>query len=305
MSDDKTQIQVSPFVDPDGAGEGGASEVNAYVIVLSGTSTGKMYKLEEGEYLLGRGKDADIRLVDDGISRSHAKIRRKPDGTMEVIDLDSTNGTYINNDRVADGVLKDGDRILIGPVTILKFSYQDGLEEQFQQQLYESATRDALTGAYNRRFFIDALDKDFSHAIRHETPLSIVMLDLDHFKRVNDTWGHPAGDHVLQHLSATIERAIRNDDLFCRIGGEEFAILMRDTAERNACLFAERIRALIEQTKFTVDDTDIPVTISIGVSTLKSVIHKDPQALLADADRYLYQAKGRGRNRVEASILSG
>lgn len=302
MGDDKTKIQMSPFAELEEPRE---REVAAYLIVLSGGSAGRMYKLSDREYTLGRSADVDITLNDDGISRAHARIVRRPDGSMAVVDLDSTNGTFLNGDRVADRALQDGDRLLIGPVTILKFSYQDNLEEQFQQQLYESATRDGLTKAYNRRFFVDALDKDFSHGIRHSTPLSIVMFDVDFFKRVNDTWGHAAGDYVLQTISASVQRAIRKDDLLCRVGGEEFVVLMRDTAERNACLFAERIRSLVSETEFVYEGENMPITVSLGVATLKPALHKDAQALLADADRYLYQAKHRGRNRVEASILSG
>jgi diguanylate cyclase (GGDEF)-like protein len=304
MSDDKTKVQRSPFADSV-AGQPEDDDVRAHLIVLSGDAVGRMFTLQDQECVVGRGKESHIRLTDDGISRAHAKVVRHADGTMEVIDLGSTNGTYLNGERVTSCQLKDGDRILIGPVTILKFSYQDGLEEKFQQQLYESATRDSLTGAHNRRYFFDTLDKDFSHAARHGSPLSLVLFDLDRFKRINDTMGHAAGDEALRQIAQAVTRAVRKDDLFCRIGGEEFAVLVRDTAERNACLFAERLRALVESLAIEFEGHEIRVTISLGVATLKPALHAEPRALVADADRYLYQAKNRGRNRVEAAILSG
>jgi two-component system, cell cycle response regulator len=276
----------------------GGKEVNAYLIVLSGRSVGKMYKVPAGEHTLGRSTDADIRLDDEGVSRLHAKMVRTDDGFVQLHDLESTNGTYVNGAKVREFALSDGDRIQVGSVTILKFSYQDSLEEQFQQQLYESATRDPLTQAYNKRFFTEQLDKDFSHAARHGLQLSLLMLDVDHFKAINDTHGHPAGDHVLQRMAATLMGSLRTEDAFCRIGGEEFAVIMRDCAEDDAVPLAERLRGLVEKTEFVYGGQALPITISIGITGLDAERHPDSAALVADADRCLYEAKRSGRNRV-------
>ncbi len=277
---------------------GGPRERNAYLIVLSGRAVGKMYKLAAGEHVLGRSTDAEIRLDDEGVSRLHAKMRRRSDGSVEVSDLDSTNGTYVNGAQIRHFTLSDGDRIQIGSVTILKFSYQDSLEEQFQQQLYESATRDPLTQAYNKRFFNEQFDKDFSHAMRHKLPLSLVMLDVDHFKRVNDSHGHPAGDHVLQRLSATIMASLRTEDAFCRVGGEEFAVIMRDCTEEEAMQLAERLRRLVANTQFVYGGQQLPVTVSLGVTGLTAGRHTRSTDVVEETDRCLYEAKGRGRNRA-------
>lgn len=276
----------------------GPRERNAYLIVLSGRAVGKMYKLAPGQHTLGRSTDADIRLDDEGVSRLHATMRRRSDGTVEVSDLESTNGTYVNGAQIRHFTLSDGDRIQIGSVTILKFSYQDSLEEQFQQQLYESATRDPLTQSYNKRFFIEQFEKDFSHAMRHMLPLSLVMLDADHFKRINDNHGHPAGDHVLQRLSATIMASLRTEDAFCRVGGEEFAVIMRDCTEEEAVQLAERLRRLVASTQFVYGGQQLPVTISLGVSGFDRERHHRSTDLVEDADRCLYEAKRRGRNRA-------
>ncbi|MEM7159872.1 MAG: GGDEF domain-containing protein [Myxococcota bacterium] len=277
---------------------GGPKERNAYLIVLSGRAVGKMYKLTPGEHVLGRSAEADIRLDDEGVSRSHSKMRRRADGSVEVSDLDSTNGTFVNGQQVRHFTLSDGDRIQIGSVTILKFSYQDSLEEQFQQQLYESATRDPLTQAYNKRHFNEQFEKDFSHAIRHGLPLALLMLDVDHFKRINDTHGHPAGDHVLQRLSATIMASLRTEDAFCRVGGEEFAVIMRDCTGEEAVQLAERLLRLVSSTQFVYGGKQLPVTVSVGVSSFVRERHKEGTDLVEEADKCLYEAKRRGRNRV-------
>lgn len=298
MVDERTQIRKSPFASNSGTPSLRRSKMAAYLIALSGNSAGRMFKLVDGENVIGRGDDVDIKLGDDDVSRRHAKIVKHPEGMVEVVDLESTNGTFVNGERVKARELRDGDRLLVGPVTILKFSYQDDLEEQFQRQLYESATRDGLTGVYNRRYFVEALEKDYSHAVRHGSPLAVVLLDIDHFKKINDTHGHPAGDTVLQAVSNLIQPSVRKDDVFCRIGGEEFVILMRDTGLPGAKIFAERLRERIEKEVFKASDTEIPLTVSLGVAALDPDRHEDAHALVAEADEYLYQAKGSGRNRV-------
>jgi two-component system cell cycle response regulator len=277
---------------------GAPRERNASLLVLSGRALGQLFKLPPGEVVLGRSTEADIRLDDEGVSRLHAKIRRRTDGTVEVADLDSTNGTYVNGAQIRHFTLSDGDRIQIGSVTILQFRFQDSLEEQLQEQLRESVIRDPLTQAYNKRYFTEQLEKDFSHALRHHLPLSLVMLDVDHFKNINDSHGHPAGDHVLQRLSATIMATLRTEDAFCRVGGEEFAVIMRDCTEPEGLQLAERLRRLVASTQFVYGGKVLPVTVSLGVSSFDPARHPSTLELIAEADRCLYEAKRRGRNRA-------
>ncbi len=274
-----------------------------FLVVLgskSSTVTGRMFKLEKQESIAGRASEADIFLLDDGISRRHAKFVQRPDGSFELVDMGSTNGTYVNGERVRGSVpLRDGDKIQIGSTTILMFSLQDKFEEQFQRSLFESATRDSLTGAFNKKYFLDALNKDVAYCLRHNVPLSLVMIDVDHFKQVNDTYGHPAGDYVLHMLARKLQETIRAEDLLARYGGEEFAILLRETPSHTARVCAERCRAQIQKTDFTFHGTPIRSTISLGVATLLEDDARTAETLLQAADAYLYMAKSAGRNRVE------
>ena len=275
------------------------------VIVVSGKeSVGKMFKLE-GEMTIGRVASAEIYLDDDGISRSHAKIVVRPDGTVELSDLGSTNGTYQNGVRIDKRVLADGDKIQIGSTIILKFSYQDAIDEALQRNLYESATRDGLTKLYNKKHFTDALKKEFAYASRNRVELSLVIFDVDHFKRVNDTHGHPAGDYVLARLAAQVLECIRTEDMLARYGGEEFALVLREISEEKAFICAERIRRVVEAAEFTFAQKRIPVTVSLGLATFDGTNFAAADGLVAMADKYLYRAKQSGRNRVEARMLSG
>lgn len=281
---------------------------SAYLIVLASPgSTGKMFRLEPGQRILGRAHGACVRLESRGISRHHAKLHVDPDGAVLLEDLGSKNGTFVQGEVVKPGArlrLKDGDKLQIGDSTILKLSYQDSLDLEFQQTMYASATRDAMTGAFNRRYFDESLPKEFSFSVRHGLPLSLVILDIDRFKHINDTWGHLAGDHALVEVAHILGSGVRSEDVFARIGGEEFALLLRDCPHQNALALAERMRARIEHRIVTYEGRRLPITLSAGVSTLVNRCHPDARHLIADADSALYQAKRNGRNRVESGERS-
>ena len=270
----------------------------AYLIVLAGEGVGSMYRIEQAETVIGRTATANIRLNDDGISRKHARIIQK--GTDIVVeDLGSANGTLVNEELVQQSrILKDGDKIRIGSTTILKFTYHDHLEESFQQRMYEAALRDGLTKAFNKTYFIERLETELAFAKRHRAPLSLVMFDVDFFKRVNDTWGHLAGDFVLARLGKLTQSAVRVEDVFARYGGEEFAIICRGVELTHAGIFAERLRVLVEATSFDHEGTRLPITVSIGVSGFPELAAETGAHLISGADEALYVAKRSGRNRV-------
>lgn len=278
------------------------SRDRAYMIVLAGAAVGEMYKVPRTEAKIGRGQGCEIRLPDDGVSRAHARLYVEGDRTL-LEDLGSRNGTFLNGKRVTSTVaLGDGDKIQIGRTTILKFSYHDALEESFHEQMYESALRDALTRLFNKRYFLDRLDGELRFAKRHETTVSVLMADVDHFKQVNDTHGHLAGDAVLANIAGVIARAVRNEDVVARFGGEEIAIILRQIPVEAAMHLAERLRRLVESTATIVGDGDkkttVKVTVSIGVAAFPHDGIESVPGLLGAADAAMYRAKRGGRNRV-------
>jgi two-component system, cell cycle response regulator len=269
----------------------------AYLVVLAGSAVGEMYKLEEERTIIGRGGKAQIQLIDDGISREHAEIVVQG-GEVTLHDMGSTNGTFCNGVKVDTKSLADGDKILVGSTTILKFTYHDNLDEVFQRQMYESALRDGLTKAFNKKYFTDRLESEFMFSLRHGSSLTLVMFDIDHFKKINDTHGHQAGDAVLTDLAALMMMSLRTEDVFARYGGEEFAIICRGSDLAQGQVIGERLRRAVEGRPFAFESKIIPVTISVGLAGLPDAKIKDASALVAAADAALYRSKEGGRNRV-------
>jgi two-component system cell cycle response regulator len=279
------------------AGDGNA----AYLVVLAGSNVGEMYKVEKERTVMGRGESVDIRLFDEGISREHAQVVQETieSGTQSVLeDMGSTNGTFCNGARVQRQVLAEGDKILLGSTTILKFSYQDKLDEMFQRQMSESALRDGLTKAFNKRYFTERIESEYLYAVRHDAPMSLMFIDIDHFKRINDVHGHPAGDYVLVELAKLAHGCLRNEDIFSRYGGEEFAVISRGTDAAESQALAERLRRAVETHAFSYEGKPIAVTISVGVARAPRVGVTSPADLVAVADETMYTAKRSGRNRV-------
>lgn len=276
-----------------------SGKLHAYIIVISGTSAGKMFKMIE-RMVIGRSSRCEIQLSDKGISRRHALLEYDKKGDAVISDLKSTNGTFYDGKRITHLVLKDGDKIQLGTTTILKYSHQDVVEEAFLKHQYEVATKDGLTGIYNKRFFLEQLRKDFSYAFRHDEYLSLMMLDVDHFKKINDTYGHPAGDQVLREVVQLVSQALRKEDLFARIGGEEFGIILRQIDKKRSYNLAERIRCIVEENDFLWEEKHIHMTISVGLVTLDQANFTDSTALIRKADEFLYQAKNAGRNQVSS-----
>jgi diguanylate cyclase (GGDEF)-like protein len=293
MEDDWEEKTV---VGADAGPAAGPGQKRAQLVVLSGSSVGQLFDLN-GEQIIGRGREADIRLQGDGISRQHAKLTVRG-GTVRIEDLGSTNGSWVNGVKMRVQELHDGDKIQLGSTTILKFSYHDALDEGFQRQMFESASRDVLTQVYNKRFFTERLQGEFAYAQRHKAALSLILFDLDHFKKVNDTYGHLAGDYVLSRLTRVVMPAIRGEDVFARYGGEEFAILSRSTNPPSASVVSERIRALVENHAFEFEHRRIPMTVSVGLAAMPHPAVSTPEDLIALADKALYEAKRGGRNRV-------
>ena len=291
-SADDTTLSSVPAAGPSPPRTAGPS---AYLVVISGPSFGEMYRLKGDRTVLGRGERADIRVLDDGVSREHAAIERDS-GKVVVVDLGSTNGTFCNGGRVQRHDLTDGDKISIGATTILKFTYQDQVDEQYQKKLFESALRDGLTSTFNRRYFIDRLHAEVRFAHRHEKTLALLFVDIDHFKAINDRYGHPAGDEVLAGVARVMMSMIRTEDVLARYGGEEFAVICREIELDGAQALGERLRSAVESQRYEHAGQVIPVTVSVGVVVGRKI--DDTNAFIAAADAAMYEAKRAGRNRV-------
>ncbi|GHG76703.1 GGDEF domain-containing protein [Comamonas sp. JC664] len=270
--------------------------LDAALVVIYGLDLGRKFDLTSGETLIGRSSKADIQIDQESVSRNHAGITNTREG-VRIRDLGSTNGTFIN-DELVEGVreLRNGDLVKIGR-TIFKYIAGGNIEAAYHDEIYRLTTMDGLTQIYNRRYFDEQLDREISRSRRYERMLSLVLLDIDHFKAVNDKYGHLAGDSVLKQLASTVRTKIRREDVFARYGGEEFAILLPEVSLTGTRQLAEKVRRLVEKQRFEFDRQAIPVTVSVGLAALEP-FHRESGELVRDADEKLFEAKTTGRNRV-------
>lgn len=272
----------------------------ALLTVVSGPNIGRVYSVRDAETVFGRGKEAHVRIEDAGASRAHARIVLQEGRRYVLEDLKSTNGTFVGGRRIDRTELSSGDRIHIGPNVVVSFAILDAQAESLARQHYESSVRDPLTRAHNRRYLVERLASEIAYGRRHSTRLALILFDLDHFKRVNDTSGHLAGDEVLRDVAALVSRMIRAEDVFARFGGEEFVVLVRGISHTNVGRFAERLRGAVERLEIVHVETALKVTISAGYSSIDEFADADrsPDTMMRVADERLYRAKTDGRNRV-------
>jgi len=266
-------------------------------IYPSGPCMGRRYPLGTAMIVLGRGEGSEIRIQDSSVSRRHAKIEPLTDG-YHVEDLQSTNGTFVN-DSVTGGPhrLRDGDYLRVGNC-IYRYLAGGNIESEYHEEIYRLTIIDGLTQINNQRFLTDFLDREVARSNRHHRPLSLLMMDIDKFKSVNDQHGHLCGDFVLRELSERMRHTVRREDLFARYGGEEFALVLVETLQPQAVEVAERIRMSIAEKPFTFDNRIMNVTISIGVATTLGEKPLTSMELIKMADDLLYTAKRTGRNKV-------
>jgi diguanylate cyclase (GGDEF)-like protein len=274
------------------------SERDCHILVqVKGGSLGQVISLQGGELVFGRVRGVDVFVPDQGVSRRHARVFFEA-GRYFVEDLASANGTFVGGERITRRLLEDGDVFQIAAGVAYRYSQTDSNQVAVLQHLYDASVRDALTGAYNREYFDQRMTAELAYSRRHNVELSLVMLDLDHFKRINDTWGHLAGDAVLVRMAGAVRGWLRVEDVFCRYGGEEFAVILRTTGLAAAAHVAERIRASVEALAIEHDGHAIRITLSSGCAALTECAGDTPDQLVAIADRRLYAAKHGGRNRV-------
>jgi len=270
----------------------------AYLFFLSGPMLGRLFPLSVGVTLLGRGQECDIVIKDNRVSRKHLKLKWGDEKAV-IEDLKSTNGTFVNGEKIKRRTLRQNDKVHMSPTTIFKFSLADEDERVAIDELYELGVHDPLTGAYNKRYLIERLKEEMSHSKRFEVPLSLVMIDIDHFKEINDNYGHLAGDYVLIKTAELLKSMCRKEDVLARYGGEEFVMILRNTNEEGASEQAERIRKEIARSSIVSEEIKIEMTISLGVASIQGGPEcEDHKKFIQKADRSLYHSKQQGRNRT-------
>ncbi len=269
------------------------------LVRVDGPSNGRVYSLRAPELSIGRSPGAAVHITDDGVSRRHALLVRTR-GHYFVQDLDSSNGTFLEGRRVRRAPLMEGDLVQFGPNAAFRFCVMDHQQEQSLKRLYEETTIDGLTRVYNRRFLDQRLQEEVAYARRHRTELSLALIDIDHFKSINDRYGHQTGDRVLESVAKIIQDQLRTEDVVARYGGEEFALVLRGVPLRGAASVADRIRAALQGTTLCVGSASVHITLSAGCASLSQSGGSSQDTLLAEADERLYLAKKRGRNQVIA-----
>ncbi|MEI9940762.1 MAG: GGDEF domain-containing protein [Pseudomonadota bacterium] len=281
----RTAISL-PSERPKGAGQ-------PCLVIISGAEMGRRIDLTHEEVSIGRSDQCTVCVNSDMVSRRHAVINRIL-GRYIVVDLKSTNGTFVNDQRIERAELKDGDLLRTGK-TVLKY-LENNLELEYMRHILSLAAVDSLTGLYNKRHFDEVFGKEAARADQSQQPLCLILLDIDHFKKINDNFGHPAGDAVLKHVASVVKAQIRASDTLCRVGGEEFALILPQTPLVLATQAAELIRVAVDDTACDVEGTIIPATSSLGVAQLGP--GEAPEGLYRRSDERLYAAKHSGRNRV-------
>ncbi len=290
--DTKTFLNSQIGQPPRGDGE------DCLVIIYAGTQAdfGRRHVLKTPLTSIGRSRSNDIVISSDAVSRYHAQIT-KQGSEIIVRDLDSTNGTYINDDveRTQECRLRRGDQIRIGE-TVLKYLSGSDIESQYHAVVASMALTDGLTNLANRKHLDSVLTEEIARSRRHGRELSLLMIDIDHFKRINDQHGHTGGDHVLRRIGLVLQQRLRPGDKIGRYGGEEFCAILPETGLRDAAHVADLLRTRLAEENFNADGQRVSVTVSIGVAALQ--METQPTDLYRAADQRLYRAKESGRNRV-------
>jgi diguanylate cyclase (GGDEF)-like protein len=287
------KTKVTPFSEPQ-IRTGAGHDCLVVIYAPSSNQLGKRFTITDGAVHIGRGMENQVVLHSDSVSRQHARVEVRA-GDYFLVDMHSTNGTYVNDELVEDAGLRKGDQIKVGD-TILKFLSGADLESQYHETIYKMTIMDGLTGIHNKRYFVEQLDRELSRAARHGRPLTLVIADIDHFKNVNDEFGHLAGDQVLKEVAQLAKGRLRPDDVIARYGGEELAIILPETDLAGGVLIADELRRMVATQTFTFEDEDIDVTISCGVAELEPEWRS--YDFVRAADERLYEAKRAGRNRV-------
>jgi len=276
------------------------SRVRHLLVRIEGEALGQVTVLRGDEIIIGRGQSSTLCVPDSGVSRRHARLCWN-NNRYVIEDLGSANGSYVGGQRIDSQPLGDGDVIQLGPSVVFRYSVSDADQQAMLEHLYDASVTDALTGAFKRDYFDTRIASEIAYARRHNAELSLIILDVDHFKAINDKFGHRLGDQALIGLARVSRAALRTEDVFCRYGGEEFAIILRTTDIESAARVAERIRVVASEVRVESLPGSFGLTVSLGCAALTCCASATAEDLIGAADRRLYAAKHSGRNRVVCS----
>lgn len=264
-------------------------------MVIDGRNLGAMFEVTGDHVVIGRDPDCHLVVDEVGVSRNHAVVYEQS-GAVWVKDTESKNGTYVNGRMVEEAVLEDGDLLFVGQTT-LKYLAEDNVEQSYYEYLHQVTVEDPLTRIPNRRYFDEFVVREVARTSRYRRPLTLLMLDIDRFKLINDTYGHLCGDSVLREVAQVITKRLRQSEFLARYGGEEFALVLPETDRAGGRVIAEKIRKGVEDHEFLVGDLKVTVTISAG-GAIWGPEMLTPRDLIGAADANLLEAKQQGRNRV-------
>ncbi|MDJ0764356.1 MAG: GGDEF domain-containing protein [Myxococcota bacterium] len=298
------KFEISPIVED--VLRASREEKKPCFILVLGQEVGRIMPLTRRRIIIGRDPTCDEVIAGQGVSRQHAEVIQIDANTFQIRDLNSTNGIYVSGKRIRETILKDGDKILLGRQILLKFVFQDQIDDNYGKEMYHASTRDVLTGTYNRKYLMEKIVTDLSFAHRHALPYTFVLFDIDHFKKINDTYGHQIGDRVLVSLADAVSTAIRTEDLIARYGGEEFAITAPATDVEGGVVLGERVRQCVADKPMRVmseNGAPLHITVSVGLVTVLPTAVTDAAGIISIADDNLYEAKRTGRNRVVTSHI--
>jgi len=273
------------------------AQPEASLVVVYGTELGRRLPLTQATFTIGRSSKCDLFIDQEAVSRRHAKIVHAGE-PHTIIDLRSSNGTRVNDERVTEHVLVDGDRVQVGQ-TLLVFLSGENADTRFQEEIYRLMTVDGLTGVYNKRYFSETLDREYKRALRYERRLSLILLEVDGLDRIKVESGALAADAVLQQIAGAVGTRLRQQDIFGRLGGGLFGIVLPEIDADGASKAAEKARHIVEGAAKEYDGVTRTCTLSLGVATLSKTMAR-PADLLASAEKALAESRRGGGNRVAA-----
>lgn len=270
------------------------------LLIVSGPEAGRWVRVPPEGGMIGRHVSCAVRLSDPAVSRRHAIIESTQSGAYRIRDRESRNGLFVDGQRVPAHLLSDGDQIQLSSATVVRARIRSADETKLIDELQRAASMDSLTSVANRRHLMSRLTEELSFAWRHRAPVSLLMIDLDRFKEVNDQLGHHTGDSVLRKVATLLRTSIRTEDVLGRYGGDEFVIIARGYGIEGGSQFAERLCRIARERIVSARGSEVTVTLSIGLVACEDPDfdedRPDPMEILARADAALYARKHAGRD---------